>query len=141
MADGYELLIAAIIQQAIQDYRVALKDNTRAGAARATSLERFFLSEWGQLLSLGNGELIVSRVKAEKNNPIKRSGKSRIGSRSLGVVVYTDDGEFVGEYDTIVDASDILGVSITSISKCCRTRGKTCGYIFRYKVRKGNKNG
>ena len=65
--DNYKLLIAAIIEQAVNDYRAALRSGR---PERTQPLERFFLSEWGQLLTRGYGEDIIERVKREiKNAP------------------------------------------------------------------------
>lgn len=60
--DGYELIRVAIIRQAIRDYRAVLR--TKNFHAQK-SLERFFLGEWGQLLSDGHGEYIIERCKKE----------------------------------------------------------------------------
>lgn len=55
-------LQSAIIVQAVQDYKKALKNDDRKTARQ---VERFFRSEWGQLLSMGNGEAIIERVRKE----------------------------------------------------------------------------
>lgn len=65
--DGYIKLTEAIIKQAIKDYKAALvKSATQPReASTAKSLERFFLSKWGQCLSFDHGELIIERTKKE----------------------------------------------------------------------------
>ena len=55
-----ELLREAILKQAVKDYRFALK--TKNPYAIAT-LERFFLSDWGQLLSYNKGGYIIRTVR------------------------------------------------------------------------------
>ena len=57
--NGLILLQAAILEQAIHDYKIELK---RGGGHR---LEKWFLSEWGQMLSRGHGEQIIERCKRE----------------------------------------------------------------------------
>ena len=61
-------LQAAIIEQAVADYRTALKYDKRGEARR---IERFFRSEWGQALSRDNGEAIIKRVRAEAERGAK----------------------------------------------------------------------
>ena len=57
--EGLILLEAAILEQAIHDYKVEL----RCGGG--DSLEKWFLSEWGQMLSRGHGEEIIERCRRE----------------------------------------------------------------------------
>ena len=59
-AYNYEHLRTAIIYQAVQDYKTALKKNNYG---QISALERFFRSEWGQLLSYDNGEYIISECR------------------------------------------------------------------------------
>ena len=58
----YEELRAAILRQAVIDYKEALQEQNYKQIA---SLERFFLGWWGQLLSGGHGEYIIERCKKE----------------------------------------------------------------------------
>ncbi len=58
-SEGLILLQAAILEQAIHDYKIELKCG---GGHR---LEKWFLSEWGQTLSRGHGEEIIERCKRE----------------------------------------------------------------------------
>lgn len=57
--EGLILLQAAILEQAIHDYKMELKCG---GGHR---LEKWFLSEWGQKLSRWHGEEIIERCKRE----------------------------------------------------------------------------
>lgn len=62
MNEGYLHLRDAILAQAAKDWRDAMvKDEP----ARAAKIERFFLSEYGQLLSGNRGQYIVYRLKKE----------------------------------------------------------------------------
>ena len=60
----------AILQLAADDYREALIEQIEDRECLKTNkkvrrLERFFLSDWGQLLSSNNGELIIQRCRRE----------------------------------------------------------------------------
>lgn len=67
----YEKLREAILLQAVRDYKAALKtyDTYNAG-----QMQRFFRSEWGQLLSEGTGERIITMCE-ESVLAEPRSGK------------------------------------------------------------------
>jgi hypothetical protein len=60
--NGYGNLRVAILEQAIKDYKRALR---RGNNYKITALERWFLSEWGELLSGNNGAYIIEKVKKE----------------------------------------------------------------------------
>lgn len=59
---GYISLMAAIIEQAVTDYKQALKE---CDGRTIRECERFFLSEWGQALTWDNGENIMQRCRRE----------------------------------------------------------------------------
>jgi hypothetical protein len=61
---GLENLRVAILQQAAKDYISALRHNEGAQAYR---LEKFFKSEWGELLSNNHGDFIISECKKRAN--------------------------------------------------------------------------
>ena len=65
--NGYQLLAMAVVNQAAEDYRNELKISGRQGEKTygALALERFFLSEWGDLLSFGMGEVILEKLQKE----------------------------------------------------------------------------
>lgn len=69
--DGYEYLAIAIVEQAANDYRSQIK---RHGEAPA--IEKFFRSDWGNLLCFGKASLVLEKLKNEqiprKNTPFKR---------------------------------------------------------------------
>lgn len=60
MTSGNENVRAAILRQAVSDYKAALRKRN-GGAINA--LERFFMSEWGQMLSGGRGSYIIERCR------------------------------------------------------------------------------
>ena len=62
---GWERLRISILKQAVVDYIGALRTDDEKGTYE---LERFFRSDWGQLLSDYNGELIISVCKRKANN-------------------------------------------------------------------------
>jgi hypothetical protein len=57
---GLENLRVAILQQAIKDYASALRRNK---SKEAYLLEKFFKSDWGELLSCNKGDYIISECK------------------------------------------------------------------------------
>lgn len=62
MTDGHENVRVGIIKQAIYDYKTALAQDNEG---KAKHLEKWFLGEWGQLLSGCNGEYIIEKVRKE----------------------------------------------------------------------------
>ncbi len=66
----YEALANAIILQAVNDYRVALKKvqknpNNRNVLQEALVIEKFFYSAWYQSLTTVDGEFLVRKIRAE----------------------------------------------------------------------------
>ena len=53
---AFETLREAILLQAVRDYKAALKTYDTYSE---NQIKRFFVSEWGQLLSEGTGERII----------------------------------------------------------------------------------
>lgn len=62
VGDGHRALADAIIVQAVKDYRKALKDDAR-GMCR--EIERFFRSEWFELLTAINPEMLIRKLREE----------------------------------------------------------------------------
>lgn len=56
----YVPLRAGILKQAAKDYKTALR---KRDLKKISELERFFLGDWGQLLSDYNGEYIIETCK------------------------------------------------------------------------------
>lgn len=65
--DGYDYLAIAICERAAADYRHELKLSKKRGEKTfgAFSIERFFLEEWGDMLSYGQGRRIIEKIKKE----------------------------------------------------------------------------
>lgn len=53
-------LCEAIVKRAVMDYKLALRKRDFYAIAE---LEKFFLSDYGQLLSRDHGELIIEKCK------------------------------------------------------------------------------
>lgn len=59
--------------------------------------------------------------------------KLKIHGLSKNVLQYNKNGDFIREYMSITDASNILHIPTTNICKCCNKKLKSIGgYIFRY---------
>lgn len=66
----YEKLANAIILQAVSDYRAALKKakknpKNRDAIDEALQIEKFFRSEWYQVLTSVDGEYLIDRIRKE----------------------------------------------------------------------------
>lgn len=68
--DGYQLLAIEVVKLAADDYRIELvrskKDKFKS--VECCRLERFFRSEYGQMLSMGKGEYIMRKIQEEIEN-------------------------------------------------------------------------
>ncbi len=66
----YEKLANAIVLQAVSDYRAALKKvkknpKNRDAIDEALQIEKFFRSEWYQVLTAVDGEYLIDRLRKE----------------------------------------------------------------------------
>lgn len=66
----YEALANAIVLQAVNDYRTVLKKvkknpNNRTALDEALQIERFFRSQWYQVLTSVDGEYLINRLRRE----------------------------------------------------------------------------
>ena len=66
----YEALANAIVLQAVNDYRAALKKvkknpNNRTALDEALQIERFFRSQWYQVLTSVDWEYLINRLRRE----------------------------------------------------------------------------
>ena len=66
----YEKLANAIILQAVSDYRAVLKKvkknpKNRDAIDEALQIEKFFRSEWYQVLTSVDGEYLIDRLRKE----------------------------------------------------------------------------
>lgn len=64
----YEKLANAIVLQAVSDYRAALKKvkknpKNRDAIDEALQIEKFFRSEWYQVLTAVDGEYLIDRLR------------------------------------------------------------------------------
>lgn len=77
---GYELLAIAICKAAADDYERELRLSDKQGEKTkgAEAIERFFLGDWGEMLSFGKGELILELLR-EKH--AKKTYRKRNASR------------------------------------------------------------
>jgi hypothetical protein len=62
--DGLSYLRVAILQRAMHDYIRALKHKDGLNISK---LERFFKSEWGELLSNNRGNLLIEECRKRAN--------------------------------------------------------------------------
>ena len=67
--NNYEYLMVAIVQQAVKDYRFALKKNNKK---QMTRLEKWFLGDWAQLLSNDMGEIIIQKCREQVGEKKRR---------------------------------------------------------------------
>ena len=66
MKDRYFDLMIAIIKQAVEDYKAALRGKKTAAKIKTIrECEKFFLSKWGQTLTDGNGQIVIDRCRGE----------------------------------------------------------------------------
>ena len=65
--DGYALLAIKVVRYAANDYKKELIKSKKDGVKtrEAYRLERFFRSEYGQMLSFGMGEYIIEQIQKE----------------------------------------------------------------------------
>lgn len=55
--------------------------------------------------------------------------------KTVKIIQYTKDHNFIKEWNSIKEASKVLGIDKGNISSCCRNRRPTAGgYIFKYKT-------
>ena len=66
----YEALANAIVLRAVDDYRIALKKvkknpHNKDALDEALQIERFFGSQWYQVLTSVDGEYLINRLRRE----------------------------------------------------------------------------
>ncbi len=68
--DGYQLLAIEIVKVAADDYRKELikSKKEKLKTRECCRLERFFRSEYGQILSMGKGKYIMQKIQKEVEN-------------------------------------------------------------------------
>ena len=84
--DGAMRLSEAILSDAVSTYKKLLLSYKLSGDESLkptyTHIERWFLSDWGQILSLDNGELIIEKCQKEVEEEFNR--KKRGGTNVSG---------------------------------------------------------
>ena len=68
--DPYESLANAIVLQAVADYRAALKKikrnpKNKEAVSEALQIEKFFRSQWYQVLTSVDGEYLIRKLQKE----------------------------------------------------------------------------
>lgn len=71
----YEALANAIVLQAVNDYRAALKKvkknpQNKIAIDEALQIERFFRSQWYQTLTSVDGEYLINKLRKEASESI-----------------------------------------------------------------------
>ncbi len=74
-------LVAAVIERACEDYKIALKNNYVGDAQR---LEDFFLSTEGQTMCRGRGRYIIDRLRKEVIEDDNRRSNERCKNEERG---------------------------------------------------------
>ena len=106
--EAYERLRTAILKSAVFDLQKAMRRYARLGFVcdEQTKLEAWFLSEWGQMLSGGNGEYIVERCR--------KTYKPRNAPRAERRISHADYINGV-KYKTIMQKYNISSTTIYNI--------------------------
>ena len=70
----------------------------------------------------------------EHRKKMSQANKGKIYAPTKSVIQYSKDGEFIAEYNSVMEASRQIGCNPSSICKCCKGTRKTAGgYIWKYK--------
>ena len=70
----------------------------------------------------------------EHRKKMSQANKGKIYAPTKSVIQYSKDGEFIAEYNSVMEASRQIGCNPSSICKCCKgTRKSTGGFIWKYK--------
>ena len=143
--EGCLALASEILLSAMEAYktelRLSLKNFTLTPESK--TIEKFFLSEGGQLLSFDTGRQIIEKCRREvfgrdgivfEDGKIK--GKLEIGSwRRRRVDQYSMSGKYICTYESAAAAAKALGLQTTNICSCCRGYLKSSGgYRWKYTV-------
>lgn len=126
---GANNLRIAIARQAADDLRKEYNKSEQLGCktANAEALERWFVSQWAQILIGEGGQYIVDKIKKE---PIKKkiiSGIQPVRCIENGIV-----------YASALEAAQALNLSYTAVRMCAAGKqNKAGGFHFeRVKVNK-----
>ena len=109
-------------------------------------LDGAFIREWDSMIEATNACLGAVKISECCNGKRKSSGgymwsfiktdkleSYKQKSKSKAVYRYSISGEFIDKFDTVVDASNVLGVSKGQINAVCNGKQKTAdGYQWSY---------
>lgn len=140
--DGCIALATQIILSAMEAYKIELRLslNNFVLTSEAKSIEKFLLSECGQLLSFDMGHQIIAKCRREVfgRDNIVLDGKIRssieIGSwRRKRVDQFTLGGKYIRTYESASAAAKATHSQATNICSCCRGYLKSSGgYKWKY---------
>ena len=142
-------LSAGILEQAIADYKALLRGKVLYDGQRdiipetTETLERFFLSDFGQLLSNGNGDYIIRRCKKEVAEEQAGGKIKKIKKRYKAYNVYAqnpNDSKIkrilcieTGEiFNGLSNASTKYGVCVSALSRAAHKDVKCAGFHWKY---------
>ena len=82
-----------------------------------------------------NSELRMKLSKAAIGKKMSESAKKKMGdNQKLPILQYDIQGNFIKEWDGIVDASKAMSKHSTNIARCCQGKFKQAyGFIWKYK--------
>lgn len=73
-------------------------------------------------------------LSEETRKKISEARTGKIYASTKSIIQYSKDGEFIAEYNSVMEASRQIGCDNSSISKCCNGKRKTAGgFIWKYK--------
>lgn len=111
LPSGYLELAIAVVQQAIEDYKIAYMKFLKKGTKtfRLREVTHWFTQGDGQLFTNGKGELLLefARKEVEKEFNEKQSKRKLLG--------YNDQIEFNGKTQTMYDWANEIGISAGSL--------------------------
>lgn len=150
--EGCLALASEILLNAMEAYKVELRLSLKnfTLTPEAKIIEKFFLSEGGQLLSFDTGQQIIEKCRQEvfgRDGIVLKDGKIKgnleIGSwRRRRVDQYSMSGKYICTYESAAAAAKALGLQTTNICSCCRGYLKSSGgYRWKYTIHDTPKNG
>ena len=70
----------------------------------------------------------------EHRKKMSQANKGKIYAPTKSVIQYSKDGEFIAEYNSVMEASRYTGCDNSIICKCCKGKRKSAGgFIWKYK--------
>ena len=85
-----------------------------------------------------NNPITKEHMEGENSYWFGKLGKEHV--RSIPIVQYDFQGNFISEFESLMEAERKLGISASKVCDCCRGRRKTAGgYRWAYKEQSQNK--